>query len=131
MAASTIEEALHDIIIADNTVKAITTRCYPGTLPQGAVYPLVLYMKITGNRDHALRGATGWAHPRFQVETWATTYAGAKALASAVRNALDDYKGTQGSVVIGSILIDSERDVYEDVVLCHRVIMDFMIWHKE
>lgn len=131
MAATRIEEAIHDIITLNSTVAAITTRCYPVTLPQSPMLPLVLYTKVTGERDHHLKGASGMAYPRFQVEAWANTYAGAKTLASAIRNALDDYHGTVGTVDIRSILIQSERDTYEDAVECHRVIMDFMVRHIE
>lgn len=131
MSVDTIEKAIRSILIADTAVKAITTRCYPGMIPQNPTYPLIAYFKVTGNRDHHLGGPSGLAHPRFQVEAWATTYDAAKALANAIREALDGYSGTQGTVVIGSILMESERDTYEDAVSCHRVIMDFYCWHSE
>jgi len=131
MSVDTIEKAIRSILIADTAVKAITTRCYPGKIPQNPEYPLIVYYKVTGNRDHHLQGPSGLAHPRFQVEAWATTYDAAKALANAIRVALDGYKGTVGAVAIGSILMEAERDTYEDVVSCHRVIMDFFVWHSE
>lgn len=131
MSVDTIEKAIRSILVANNTVKAITTRCYPATLPQDPTYPLILFSKVTGMRDHHLQGPSGLAHPRFQVEAWATTYDAAKALANAIRGALDGYKGTVGTVRIGSILSESERDVYEDAVSCHRTIMDFFVWHSE
>lgn len=126
-----IEEALVSILQNDSGVNAITTRVYPVDLPQNPVFPAVIYMKISGMRDHALSGPTGHAHPRFQIEAWATTYSAAKGLARAIRQALDGYSGTVGDVEIGSILIESERDFYEPEVKCHRTIMDFMIWHTE
>ena len=131
MSVDTIEKAIRSILVNDSTVKAITTRCYPGKIPQNPEYPLIVYHKVTGMRDHHLQGPSGLAHPRFQVEAWATTYDAAKALANAIRGALDGYKGTVGAVAIGSILIESERDVYEEAVSCHRVIMDFFVWHSE
>lgn len=131
MSVDTIEKAIRAILVADSTVKAITTRCYPAKIPQDPTYPLILFFKVTGKRDHHLQGPSGLAHPRFQVEAWATTYDAAKALANAIREALDGYSGTQGTVVIGSILMESERDTYEEAVSCHRVIMDFFVWHSE
>jgi len=126
-----IESALRSILITDDTVKAITTRCYPIAIPQSPTYPLILYTRITGMRDHVLQGPSGAAHPRFQVEAWAETYTVAKSLASAIRVALDGYSGTVLGVVIGSILIDSERDIYESEIKIYRVISDWYIWHKE
>ena len=126
-----IESALHYILVNDTTVKAITTRCYPVTIPQSPTYPLILYTKISGDRDHALRGASGHAHPRFQIEAWAETYTGAKTLADAIRNALDDYSGTAAGTVIHSCLIESERDTYESEIEIYRIMQDYMIWHEE
>lgn len=131
MSVDTIEKAIRSILVNDSTVKAITTRCYPAKIPQDPTYPLILYYKVTGMRDHHLQGPSGLAHPRFQVEAWAITYDAAKALANAIRGALDGYTGTQGTVVIGSTIMESERDYYEDAVSCHRVIMDFVLWHSE
>ena len=131
MAAATIEEAIHDILVADSSVKAITTRCYPSTLPQNPTYPLILYAKVTGERINDLSGPSGMAHPRFQIEAWAETYAAAKSLANAIRVCLNGYRGTSGTVRIGSFLIQSERDIYEPEAACHRVVMDYAIWHNE
>ena len=126
-----IESEIRYILVNDTEVKKITTRCYPVTIPQSPTYPLILYTKITGMRDHHLRGPSGHAHPHFQIEAWAETYTGAKFLASAIRVALDGYSGTVLGVVIGSILIDSERDIYESEIKIYRVISDWYIWHKE
>lgn len=131
MSATIIEEAIHDILVADITVAAITTRVYPVTLPQDPTYPLILYMKISGERFNTLTGASGMAHPGFQVEAWAETYTEAKSLAGAVRSCLNGYRGTSGAVRIGSCLLQSERDIYENEIDCHRVVMDFTVLHDE
>lgn len=126
-----IEQAIRYILVNDATVKAITTRCYPVMIPQGATMPLIRYQKVSGVRDHVLTGPTGLARPRIQVEAWAETYSGAKSLAAAIREALDGYIGTAASVAIGSCLIESERDIYESELGVHRVVQDYMIYHKE
>lgn len=132
MSAANIEEAIRAIIIANSTVAAITPRCfYLGTIPQKPEYPFTASGKATGGRDHHLRGASGVAYPRFQIEAWAETYTAAKALANAVRKALDGYSGTVGTVDVRSILILSERDFYEEAVKAHRIIMDFSVRHIE
>ncbi len=126
-----IEAGIRHILINDDTVKAITERCYPVTIPQAPTYPLILYTKISGDRDHHLRGPSGHAHPRFQIEAWAETYTAAKSLADAIREALDGYSGTVLGTKIGSCLIDSERDTYESEIEVYRVISDWFIWHIE
>ena len=126
-----IEAAIRSILINDATVKDITTRCYPVTIPQSPTYPLILYTKITGMRDHHLQGPNGRAHPRMQIESWAKTYTEAKTLADAIREALDGYSGTASSTKIGSCLIESERDDYQNEIDVHRVIQDYFTWHEE
>ena len=126
-----IETAIRYILINDATVKAITTRVYPVTIPQSPQYPLILYTKITGMRDHHLRGPSGHAHPRFQIEAWAKTYTEAKTLADAIREALDGYSGTAAGTKIGSCLIESEQDIYESEIEVYRVTSDWFIWHEE
>ncbi|MFA5546647.1 MAG: DUF3168 domain-containing protein [Sphaerochaetaceae bacterium] len=126
-----IEQAIRYILVNDATVKAITTRCYPVTLPQSPTYPLILYTKISGDRDHVLQGASGMAHPRFQIDAWAETYTAAKTLADAIREALDGYRGTASGTRIGSCLIDSERDIYESEIKIYRVSQDYLVWHDE
>ena len=127
-----IENAIRYILINDSSVAAITDRCYPVTIPQDPTFPLILYTKITGVRDHVLSGPSGHAHPRFQIEAWAETYAEVKALADAIRDALDGYSGTAfDEAVIGSCLIYSERDIYENEIKVYRVVQDWMTWHEE
>jgi len=126
-----IEAAIRSILINDDTVKDITTRCYPVTIPQSPTYPLILYTKITGTRDHHLQGPSGHAHPRFQIEAWSKTYTEAKTLADAIREALDGYSGTAAGTKIGSCLIESEQDIYESEIEVYRVTSDWFIWHEE
>ena len=126
-----IEAAIRSILINDATVKAITTRCYPVTIPQSPTYPLILYTKITGMRDHHLQGPSGHAHPRLQIESWSKSYSEAKTLAAAIRKALDGYSGTASGTVIRSCLIESERDIYESEIEVYRIVQDWFTWHEE
>ena len=126
-----IETAIRSILINDATVKAITTRCYPVALPQSPTYPLILYTKITGMRDHHLQGPSGHAHPRLQIESWSKSYSEAKTLAAAIRKALDGYSGTASGTVIRSCLIESERDIFESEIEVYRIVQDWFTWHEE
>jgi len=131
VAVDVIEKALKAILAADSGVSAITTRIYPNMIPQDPTFPLIAYQKISGPRDHHLQGPSGKAHPRFQIEAWAKTYTAAKDLANAIRTALDGETFTSGTVTIGSCLIQNEQDGYEPSVKCHRIMMDFNLWHTE
>ena len=125
-----VEKTLVAALLADSGIAAITTRIYPNYIPQNAAYPLIVYQKGSGPRDHALGGPTGKAHPRFQIEAWADTYDAAKGLASAIRTALDGKRYTLGGTTI-SALLQNEFDGYEEAEACHRIVSDFSIWHNE
>lgn len=147
-----IESALRAIIIADNGVKAVTTRCYYNYIPQSPTYPLIVIQRVTGSRVHHLSGPSGAVRPRFQIEAWAETYSAAKALANLIRKALDGKKYTTGDIriteagdiriieagdvritcgVTFSCLSQAEIDGYEEAVNAHRIIQDYSVRYTE
>jgi hypothetical protein len=125
----TIEATIRSVLMEDTTVKGITTRCYPVMIPQSPTYPLILYARISGVRDHHLQGPSGLVRTRLQIEAWAETYAGAKTLATAIRGALDGYTDLTNGV--GSCLLDNERDIYEPELSIYRVVHDYLIIDEE
>ena len=60
------------------TSALISTRCYPTLMPQAPTLPAVVYQRISGTETY---GNTSVRDARYQVSCWATTYAGAHALA--------------------------------------------------
>ena len=125
-----IESALRAIIIADNGVKAVTTRCYYNYIPQSPTYPLIVIQRVTGSRVHHLSGPSGAVRPRFQIEAWAETYSAAKALANLIRKALDGKEHTKDGVTF-SCLSQAEIDGYEEAVNAHRIIQDYSVRYTE
>lgn len=115
------------------TSSIVSTRIYPFTAPQGITRPFITYQRISGVRWRSVDGPSGMAVPRVQVDAYSPTYAGVKALATAIRQTLDGYRGTVGGVRVGDIALETDRDFYEDAVdpPLHRVSMDFMVTHDE
>lgn len=126
-----LEEALVDMLKNDEKISNITERIYPVMIPQNPQYPLIVYQKITGYRDTVLSGPSGFAHPRIQIDSYAETYAEAKELANFVKDALYGKTYEGNGVRIASIIIISETDFFEPAIGCHRISMDFSIWHDE
>lgn len=129
MSATTIEEALKDILRNDAGVSAITTRCFPVKIPQSPTFPLITYTLITDVPENVIDATAKLINARFQIEAWADTYSGSKALAKAIDTALAGYSGTKGTVRVGSILRLTGRDWYEEAVDCYRTIQDFSVWY--
>lgn len=112
----------------------VSTRIYALTAPQSAAVPFLTYQRISGERTRSTRGPTGRARARVQVDAYETTYGKAKALAAAVRQALDGYAGgAPGGVRVRSIALENEFDLYETDAgpALYRVSLDFVVTHDE
>lgn len=133
---SVIEEALRGILVADGTVSGlVSTRVYPLVLPQNVTLPAIAYQRISGAREHTHDAVGDLARPRFQFSSFATTYSAAKAIANAVREALDNYRGTASGVVIQGIYVENEIDIFnlseDQADSTYGVLVDATVWHQE
>lgn len=128
-----IEQDLFDRLRNNANVSGVvSSRIYPVKLPQAWTLPAITYQRISTPRAHIMSGLSGRARPRFQIDCWADDYGTVKDLAIKVGGCLDGFKGdlnTESNV--GGIILDSERDIYEDEIDVYRVLMEFIIPHFE
>ena len=104
-------------------VALISTRVYLMLIPQSATLPCLTVTRISTPRTltHDSVGATGLlAHPRFQFNAYATTYASGKAITDQLRAALNGKTGsigyqTETATVIGTIVNSGNATV---IVTC-------------
>lgn len=115
----------------------ISTRVYLERIPQGATVPCLTYQRISTTREltHDVSGSAGTARVRVQFDAWATTYLSAKAIADALRAALNGFKGTitsgSDTVVVQAALIEAESSEPDLDAELSRVRSDYFIWHLE
>lgn len=127
-----IEQAVCWTIRQDPSVAALAAgRVYPVAMPQRTEYPCVSYAVVSRTRLRVFGGVGGMCASRIQVDSWDATYAGAKALAAAVRGALDTFHGGMSPRTVGVCELLTEADVYEEDAEVYRVIQDFRILHDE
>lgn len=137
-----MEEALHALLTADAGVAAIVgARVTPYERLQGGALPALTYARISGRRDYAHDGPTGFSESRVQLDAWAdpaadaSAYGTAKAAARAAVAAVSGYRGTVGPTRIGGIFVEAERDLRGDTAgdtqRLARVSLDLTIWHTE
>ena len=117
----------------------VAARVYPDALPLGVLYPAIRYQRISTARFQYRKIATGtgdYAKPRFQIDCFAATKAGALALSDAVRAQLDGYSGISATVSIGSAALEDEASDIEQGagtggsnIFRHR--LDYLIGHAE
>jgi hypothetical protein len=133
-----VKKALVAMLRADaGLVAAVGNRIYPEAIPQHETKrPALTYTVIDRPRVRHLGGYAGLAHPRVQVDTWATSAADADTVAGLLRTALRPQRLTVAGVGIQGIWLDGEQDFYEpplssEAVGIYRVSQDFIIWHDE
>jgi len=138
--ATELEEALTYKLANTAGVSALVSdRIYPGIAPQGAALPYLTYQRVSGPRTYTFDGASGIEAPRIQIDCFAATYSGVKALATAVRAALSALTGNIGDtgkqVLIRQCHLESDGDGYDITAGAERgprrVTQDWFIWHTE
>ncbi len=129
---SSIDSALYTRLVAfPGLAELVSTRIYPPPIPQNPTYPLVTLQQISGVRGYVMGNQSGAVAARFQVDSWAETSIGARALAEQVRLAMSIYRGTSDSVVIDLITIENETRLFEDGVELHRIMQEYLVNYRE
>lgn len=106
------------------TAALIGTRCYPLRLPQKPVLPAVVYQRISSS---GRAGTSDRRVVRYQFSCWASTYAGVKALAEQVRDALEYY--ADATIRLGRVV--NEIDDFDEGTELQRVILDVFVTVNE
>lgn len=131
----TIEEAITSHLTTNAGVAAlVASRVYPKQMPQAPTYPAIVYHRISGPREHSQTGSSGLAHPRFQFDLYARSYAGAKNLSEKVRLAFDDFRGSMGGgsgVEVDAVFLEDDGDDYDDDLQVYMFRVDYTFWHGE
>lgn len=118
MTATNIDTDLFTVL---KTVTGVSNRVYPMRFPQGAVFPLLTYTRISSRFEQVITGAVVASEPRFQIDCWSRQYSEARALAAAVKSALLSYAGS--GVKLYATGMENESDVYDpDTELYHPQI---------
>ncbi len=142
-----IEQNLYAYVVADATVSGlIGTRFYPVVAPQNppkhpttrAVLPYGVFRRISTVREPTHDGASGIAHPRFQVD-WMGSQAAdgtfdievALDVADEFRKLLDGFQGTMTSINVDDIKFIDDGDIVTPDFRYVGRRQDFIIWHTE
>lgn len=132
-----LEAAIYTRLAAyGNLTALISTRIYPLVVavdPTAGrpIYPAVTYQRTDGPRESALASDMGLPHPTIQIDSWGKTYAGAKAVATQVRAALQRWDDSGASPAVLDCLLESDEDNYEPDAGVFRIRQDWIIWHRE
>ncbi len=135
---ATIEEAVVAKMAATSAITALigsgtAMRLYPLVVPQTVALPAVAYQKISSPKEQAHDGPSNLARSRFQFTCEAETYAGVKAVATAIKNCWNSFRGTVSGVRIDGCAIDNDVDSASErqAAVTPVVRIDVLIWHYE
>lgn len=132
-----LEEGLSTFLLATAEVETLVgTRVYGLRIMQGSTFPCITKQRISTPRQitHDMSGSSGvLAHPRFQIDAWGVSEASVKAVADAVRVALNGKTGSLGSgaVAIRAALVSEESPDYNPETDLYRSRSEYIIWIEE
>lgn len=131
-----IRAGLFAFLSADAGVAALVTsggiaRIYPLKMPEGVKLTSVVYTRVSGHSEYTMQGPDALARSRMQIDAWATTAPAASALANAVKDAINGYHGTMGSVAVQGVFMADERESYDDAVQMYGVSRDYFMHYEE
>lgn len=112
-------QTVRNILVAAGGVTALVgTRISPVLRAQDEPLPAVVLTLVSAVPQNILVGAPTLDSNRVQLDAYAATYAGARALADACRAALE----------AGGCTLDNEFDVFEPETDEYRVAQDWLVW---
>ena len=127
-----IEDGLFYYLTHNVGVSAIVaSRVYPLVMAQKTTLPAITYQTPALKPDRNLAGNTGRMTATIQLNAWAETYTAVKALAKALRSALNDYSGAMGSDTVQRSGVQSETDGWDEETGFFRVSMQITIVYIE
>ena len=125
-----ISEALGRFLIANSSIKAITSEIRPQVLPDDAQYPAITYAQEQDGRIDVIDGGVSQlSTASFVVNIYADSYSSARTLANIVRSELGGYVGTMGTLSIRRSDCDVDFDRYENGQKQHSVSQTYTIWY--
>lgn len=107
--------------------------------PKGAAIPMIVLSRAATTDEYTYAGATGFRNSIFQIDCYGSTYYQSHDIANAVRELLQDYKGTlpdSVSTVVASVQTIKDWDMpYEEGVsqtgFIYRAMLQFRIWYND
>lgn len=127
-----LNEAIYAWWQANSTLCSLAgSRLYPQKLPQGSTLPATVYQQVSEAGDMAHDGPLNLFKAVYQFDNYGSSLSQAKALALALRQQLNGYKGTVGGVTIEGVFFVNMVDDFGDALDVYRVSVDFRFMYKE
>ena len=132
-----LDEGLFQHLSADAGLQALlgagtAMKLYWDHMRQAVEPPFTVLTLVDEPRLRSVDGDGCLANPRVQIDSFATTRAAARAVASAVAARLNDFRGQLGfpttQVECKGVALEGTRVSYLDNRELYRVSQDFKLW---
>lgn len=131
------EAVLRSALVGNTSVTSIVaSRIYPVLAPAQAQLPFVTWRRSGIQRSQTLGGPMGMPRVSVQLDSYATTYEGARDLADRVRLVLDGYSGTVDNTQVNHVSLEQEQDDFvtlagSELPPVYSVQQTFDVWWQE
>ena len=132
-----LEDAIYTMLNGDATLTTfVNDRIYAGKAPQGAALPLLVFRRVSADRQPHQAGVGNFVEAFMEFNCWATTNREAAQIAERVRKICDGFRGQVNGVTMDKVYISNEtHDVLQPTdasdVSDHWVALEFGFWHRE
>lgn len=112
-----IRQALADFLLSKTAITNIVgQRIRPVFVTQADTFPAIAFRRLTSGHEPGIDGGDDTPSPRFEIVSWALTYAGAVTLSEAVRGVLENEGPTTwpGGVDVLEVTYLDEQDTFAD-----------------
>lgn len=109
----------------------IGTRIYPLQLPQTPTLPAITQQVISDVYELAQYGTSGYPTARVQYDCWGATYLSARAVAAALRVAIDGYYGAMGGTNVWAARVGNMIDLLDAETKRFRTMVDVFYMREE
>ena len=109
-----IEKRLTTLLLANAPlVTLIGTRLFPVAIRKDVGWPVLVYRRLASDPSYVLSGRAGWRTAQVEMMAWGAEYTDARAVAEAVRVALDAHVDALAQGPIRFIAVADGSDDYE------------------
>ena len=120
-----LESKLFTALTESTLISVLSSnRVYPTISPQNAVYPYIIYTRVSGNQINGLDGYLNVERPAIQIDTYSTSYTQALTLSENIHTVINTTTTFKGILI-------SDNDIYEDEVNKYRRSQDFSCINHE
>jgi hypothetical protein len=130
---SDIGKGVRTYLVSKSSVTdLVSTRIYPGVLPQAATLPAVVYTVVTNVPNDDVTGSSGSVNAGLQLDVFSDSHITSNNIGEQIRLVMQGYSGAMGDETVGAVRLTNRYEMYEKPVDGsdlgrHRVILSFNI----